>query len=117
MKNLLWNTCDKGSWCSLLSVNIDHSHFNNMEGVYIIWQGGGQIIKVGQGTIKDRLYTHRKDPAITLYNNLFVTWATVPIQSDRGGIERYLGNILSPRVGVEFPDTTPIEVNLPWQYK
>lgn len=115
--NLIWNTCNRGSWCSFLSVNLDHSHFNGLEGVYIIWQGGGPIIKVGQGLIRNRLSAHREDRAVTSYGNLFVTWAAIPSKSTRDGVERFLGDRLKPRVGDVFPNVVPIEVNLPWSYQ
>lgn len=115
--NLIWGTCgDNGSWCGFLTVNLAHPHFDNKEGVYIIWQGKGAIIRVGQGVIRDRLSEHRKDTTISAYNNLFVTWASVPSQY-RDGVERYLANRLNPVVGERFPKVTaPSEVNLPWLY-
>lgn len=117
--NVHWNTCgDNGSWCGFLSVNLAHSHFNNLEGVYIIWQGGGPVIRVGQGIIRERIFNHRSDKKITSYNNLFVTWADIPSKDDRLGIERYLGTRLGPRIGDLFPQNAPpIVVNLPWPYQ
>ena len=114
--NLTWGTCgDNGSWCGFLSVNLAHPHFDAKEGVYIIWQKKGPIIRVGQGNIRERLSDHRRDQTIIAYDNLLVTWASVPTQS-HDGVERYLANQLNPRVGDAFPNTTPIEVNLPWRY-
>lgn len=114
--NLTWGTCgNNGSWCVFSIVNLAHSHFDGKEGVYIIWQGKGPVIRVGQGVIRDRLSEHRNDKAIIAYHNLFVTWAAVPAQH-RDGIERYLANRLNPSVGAAFPNVEPIEVNLPWSY-
>lgn len=116
MTNLNWNTCgNQGSWCGFLSVDLGHSHFDGMEGVYIIWQGNGPIIKVGQGTVKDRLASHRNDRRITAYDNLYATWANVSAKY-RDGIERYLADRLRPRVGDTYPDANPIAVNLPWPF-
>ena len=116
--DLTWNTCgNKKFWCSFLSVNLNHAHFNRMKGVYIIWQGGGPIIRIGQGIIRDRLSAHRKDEAITSYGNLFVTWVAVSSSFSRDGVERYLADRLSPIVGDGFPNVVPIEVNLPWPYQ
>jgi hypothetical protein len=112
MLNIYWNKCDGGNWCSFENVDLDHSHFNGMEGVYIIWQGGGPIVRVGQGVIRDRIADHRNDKAINFYNNLFVTWARVSTQN-RDGVERYLAETLNPKVGFTFPDTSSIAVNLP----
>lgn len=112
--NLIWNKCVKGIWCNFLSVNLDNAHFNNLEGVYIIWQGGGPIIRIGQGIIRDRLFAHREDKEITAYSNLFVTWTAISSQPSRDGVERYLANRLKPRVGNMFPSVNPIMINLPW---
>lgn len=114
--NLLWGTCgDNGSWCGFLAVNLAHSYFDGKEGVYIIWQGKGPIIKVGQGNLRDRLSAHRREQEIIVFDNLFVTWAVVPAQN-RDGVECYLANRLNPRIGRVFPNVVPIEVNLPWPY-
>lgn len=120
--DLIWNTCNNGSWCSFLSINLDHLHFNNLEGVYIIWQGKGPVVRIGQGIIRDKLFGHRNDRAVISYSNLFVTWATVPSKPIRDGVERYLVNQLKPLVRDVSPDVSPdvsldvvpIEVNLPW---
>ncbi|MCC7004487.1 hypothetical protein IT397_01030 [Candidatus Nomurabacteria bacterium] len=87
-----------------------------MEGVYIIWQGNGPVIRVGQGIIRDRLSAHRRDTAITAYQNLYVTWAPVSAIY-RNGVERYLANILKPRVGDAFPNVNPIPAFLPWPWQ
>jgi len=114
--NLIWQQCSGNEWGTLLGVDLNHVHFNNMEGVYIIWQGNGPVIRVGQGNIKDRLYHHRNDPKITQHQSLYVTWA--PVQSlYRDGVERYLANTLRPIVGDVFPNAIPKPVSLPWHWK
>lgn len=114
MTTLNWNTCgNSGNWCGFFSVDLNHSHFMGMEGVYVIWQGNGPIIKIGQGTVKDRLASHRNDKRITAYDNLYATWASVPAKY-RDGVEKYLADRLKPKVGDAYPDTNPIIVNLPW---
>lgn len=108
-----WQKCHGNIWGQLLYVDLSHSHFNNMEGVYIIWQNGGPIVRIGQGNIRDRLSHHRNDPKITAHHSLHVTWA--PVSSlYRDGVERYLANILKPIVGDAFPNATPIPVSVPW---
>ena len=116
MTNLNWNTCgNHGSWCSFLSVDLAHNHFNGIEGVYIIWQENGPIIKVGQGVVKDRMASHRNDRRITAYDNLYATWASVAAKY-RDGTEKYLADRLKPKVGDAYPDALPIAVNLPWPF-
>lgn len=115
--NIQWNKCENDQWCPLNTVNLQHSHFDNMEGVYIIWHGGENpaTVRVGQGIIRDRLAAHRNDPDIQKYSNLslYATWASVTI-TYRDGVEAFLIQKLNPKVGERFPNRIPIEVNLPW---
>ena len=34
-----WEKCRRGTWCNLSELDLDHQHFDEMEGVYVIWQG------------------------------------------------------------------------------
>lgn len=114
---LNWEKCQRDIWCKLNSVNLGHEHFNNMNGVYIIWHEGPNptVVYVGQGNIKDRLASHRSNRAIQKYASLglYVTWATVRAQ-DRDGVEGYLADIYRPIVGVDHPTAERIVVNSPW---
>jgi hypothetical protein len=114
---LKWIKCQGEVWCKLISVNLAHSHFDNLEGVYIIWHGGQKAatVRIGKGNIRDRLAQHRTDTDIQAFDSLglFVTWASVNPQF-RDGVEVFLANKLRPKVGDRFPNVAPIEVNLPW---
>ncbi len=114
---LNWTKCQGNVWCKLNSVNLEHEHFNNMHGVYIIWHGGTNpaVVYVGQGNIKDRIIEHRKDSAIQEYDylDLYITWATVHVHY-RNGVETYLADTWKPKVGVLHPKVSPIAVNSPW---
>ncbi len=110
--NVEWIKCASNNWCSFNNLNIDHEHFNNLSGVYIIWSDR-TTIRVGSGVIKDRIGAHRNDDEITKYQNLRVTWAAVN-RNQMEGVEKYLADVLSPAVGERFPNRTSIEVNLPW---
>jgi hypothetical protein len=117
--DLIWNRCgNTPQWCNLLTLDLQHAHFNNMQGVYIIWHGGQTpwTVYVGQGNIAERLSQHRRDARILRYSpfGLFVTWASVPNAAQRDGVERFLANRLSPREGDAHPQAVPIAVNLPW---
>ena len=117
MINLNWIECNDENWCNLITVNLDDEHFRNLEGVYIIWHGGQNpwTVRIGQGEIKTRLKDHCKDKDVLVYKDygLWVTWAKVDLKY-RNGIETYLANVLSPKVGERFPNRLPIIVNLPW---
>lgn len=114
---LNWTRCEGNVWCKLNSVNLEHGHFNNMYGVYIIWHGGANpaVVYIGQGDIKDRISKHRKNPEIQQYAylDLYVTWAIV-LQEYRNGVEAYLADIWPPKVGDNHPKVPRIEVNSPW---
>lgn len=115
MLQVSWQKCQGDVWGHFLLVDLSHPHFNSMEGVYVIWQSDNNrttVIRVGQGIIKDRIAEHRKNSAITKYDNLFVTWAPVPVQY-RDGVEKYLADTLKPIIGDAFPNVIPIAVNLP----
>lgn len=114
---LSWNKCDGDHWCSFSRVNLDHAHFERMEGVYVIWHAGQHpaTVYVGQGHIAARLRNHRTDNRILLYSHygLFVTWAQVT-QSYRSRVERFLIDRLRPLVNENRPLVEPLPVNIPW---
>ena len=112
-----WNKCSGGVWCKLATVNLDHDHFDEMEGVYVIWHGGADphTVYVGQGVIRDRLRSHRDNERIQKYANLglYVTWAAVD-RIQMNGVECSLYQQLNPREVEHTPDAPAIQVNLPW---
>ena len=113
-----WTKCVGGHWCSLNRVNLEHEHFNNLEGVYIIWHSGSEpaTVYVGQGQIKTRLTAHRSDDRIMVYSHLglLVTWAKVEGVATRNGVERFLFDRLKPKENVDIHSVVPITVNFPW---
>lgn len=116
-QHLNWNKCEGSNWCSFLTVNLSHSHFDDLGGVYIIWHGGQNpsTVYVGQGDIAERLRCHRTEPNIVQYSSLglFVTWARLGA-SFRDGAECYLARVLRPKQGVAHPNCPEVAVNLPW---
>ncbi len=119
--NLKWNKCEGNQWCNLFRLDLSHSYFQGIEGVYVLWSGGEhpRTLYVGQGNIVERLTEHRRTmdtPALRLLG-VFVTWAEVP-QQDRDWVEGYLAEQLQPARGERHPDLVPSppesEVNLPW---
>lgn len=112
-----WTKCQGEVWCKLNSVRLDHAHFDNRNGVYIIWHGGEHpaTVMVGQGAIRECISRARVDPDVQAYDQfgLFVTWATVGAES-RAGMEVFLVERLRPKVNRPLPNSNRIEVNLPW---
>ena len=103
----------------LNSYNLTQRHFDDLEGVYIVFYYENEYIYTvyaGQGVIRDRFYAHRKDRRIQQYasKTLYITWAKAS-EDDQDGIERYLHDELKPLVRDRSPDTDPIEVNFPWE--
>lgn len=115
--NLKWIKCQGEVWCVLNQVDLDSPHFNNMDGVYVIWHGGpdAAVVYVGQGHVRDRLKEHRTNKEIQAFArlSLFVTWAAVQ-QGQRDGVERFLAEKLKPKVELKMPEALPTTVNLPW---
>ena len=116
---VVWGTCgDDSHWCNLKTLNLN-SHPFERKGVYIIWHEGnpGRVVRVGQGDLAGRLEAHRNDSEILQYakrGTLRVTWAIVPHQGQRNGIERYLADYWKPLIGEHFPNVAPIAVNSPF---
>jgi hypothetical protein len=113
--NVNWIKCKNNNWCSLNTVDLQSNHFDNLEGVYVIWCGdGGSCIKVGQGNIQDRIAAHRKDPDIQEYSNrnLLASWAELSPQH-HDGVEAYLADRLNPLAGERYPNVQRITINLP----
>lgn len=107
-----WIRYENNKWCNFEKLNLPHNHFNNLDGVYIIWSND-IVVRVGSGNIKGRISDHRNDVEINGYPALNVTWAKVS-QTEMLGVERYLGEKLNPAVGDRFPNEPSIPVNLPW---
>ena len=112
-----WVRHTDGKWCDLMTLNLADPHFENLQGVYIIWHGGTNpaVVRVGQGVISDRLSQHRNDSSILAYRplGLYATWIAVhPTLMD--GVERFLAEKWNPKVGDRFPDVAPVQINSPW---
>lgn len=117
---LEWMKCFGDNWCGLFDLKLDNNYFVGLEGVYIIWywQDGciPVTVRVGQGSIRDRLLQHREEPQMLALRDrhLLVTWASVP-DFQHNGVERYLGENLYPIMRSRLPNTKPTRVNLPWE--
>ena len=113
-----WKKCKRGAWCILSELDLDHEHFNDMEGVYVIWQGEENpvALRAGQGLIKECLARERDDKDLLAYgekHKLYVTWAEVNPRF-RDGVFRYVSEALKPEFENSYSDVAPIGVNLPW---
>ena len=116
-----WGTCQWNVWCSFAELKTNAPLFNNLHGIYCIFQLVPakyklyHTIYVGSGIIRNRIKAHRKEPNIKRYKYLLVTWAEIPKQGNREGVERYLADELIPLEGSDYPDVEPIAVNFPYK--
>jgi hypothetical protein len=87
----------------------------NASGILLIWSGSvEQIMFIGQGGIAKSLKWARQFEPIAGHRNLFVTWATVP-EDTQNGIRNYLSERLLPLHSDHPTADAPIPVNLPWE--
>jgi two-component system alkaline phosphatase synthesis response regulator PhoP len=111
-----WEKCKRGTWCNLSELDLDHEHFNDMEGVYVLWQGEENpvALRVGHGLIRECLAKEQNDEDLLAYlqNGIYVTWAKVDRRFS-GGIVRYIEDILQPELDSSSPDAEPIRINIP----
>jgi type II secretory ATPase GspE/PulE/Tfp pilus assembly ATPase PilB-like protein len=112
-----WNRLPGDAWADFFAVDLDDAHFNGLEGVYVVWEGGAAptAIGVGHGLIRDALKNLRADPSVAAYRGkvLFSTWAKVD-KASLAGIARYLHAALKPRFGpTPAADAAAIQINLP----
>lgn len=113
--NIEWIKCILKSRCRLNLINLDNEHFDNLIGVYLIWQGSDKhnVIEIGKGFIRERLAVLQRDKDMRKYApDLFVTWAAVPTAS-LDGVEAFLYNELNPKVQHTITCQDLINVNLP----
>jgi len=111
-----WEKCKRGTWCNLSELDLDHEHFNDMEGVYVIWQGEENpvALRVGYGCIRNCLANERNDNDVLAYHEdeIYVTWGKVG-RKFCGGVVRYIADVLQPELESSSPDVKPIEINIP----
>ena len=119
MRFITWEIGAKNQWHNLHTIS---PSLIKADGVYVIWEETtrrqtAKVLYVGQGNIGERLSVHQNDgrfKVLPVMNEpINVTWAIVD-EYEKGGIERYLANILKPIIGEIHPDAVPIPVNLPW---
>jgi type II secretory ATPase GspE/PulE/Tfp pilus assembly ATPase PilB-like protein len=113
---IYWNRCEGDIWGELYAVNLNDPHFDNLEGVYMVWLGGSKpaAICAGSGLIREKLAERRASPELMLLRekSLLVTWAKVDGIAS-AGVERWLLENLRPKIPNRIPDSLPVEVNLP----
>jgi hypothetical protein len=109
---LQWRKCAHDTWCAFETVVLPDV---NASGILLIWsESVDQIMYIGQGGIAKNLKWARQFEPIAGRRNLFVTWATVPEDSQHG-VRNYLAERLPPVHSDHRSPDAQIPVNLPWQ--
>jgi hypothetical protein len=115
-----WIRDADGGWHILDRVKLNDPRYAAFDGVYVIWHGGPapNVVRIGQGIIRERLARHRTDlevrlPKLLFKYELYVTWAEIAEPSLRDGIEAYLSTELRPQVVGQVRSVAPVIVNLP----
>jgi hypothetical protein len=117
MYDVEWSKCTHDNWCDLFKLDLEHKYLQGINGVYILWYETDKrnIIKVGQGDVAKSLIAEKSDLAIQAFahHGLKVTWADVSTFK-RKGVFNWLSDTLKPKIPVDQPKSSPVEVNLPW---
>jgi type II secretory ATPase GspE/PulE/Tfp pilus assembly ATPase PilB-like protein len=112
---VFWNRCGD-SWPEFFAVDLEDPHFDALEGVLVVWQGGAQpaAVAVGHGVVRETLRALRAEPSMETYRGkaLLASWAKVD-RIARPGVARFLIETLKPRISPPPPAAPPVEVNLP----
>ena len=113
---LTWQRCTGSMYCNFRSVNLQHEHFNQLAGVYVVWSAGEPRVvqRVGRGNIRDQLTALRARTDLPpAEQQLQVTWARVP-ESLQASVVEYLSAQLAPRLGAAAAGGAATPVNLPF---
>ncbi len=109
---LQWRKSVQDTWCGFESVVLPDAPAS---GIVVIWSGSTEnVIYIARGGIAKSLRWARQFKPIASHTDLFVTWATVP-EDSQNGVWNYLSERLSPLHREPAVPDAPIAVNLPWE--
>lgn len=109
---LEWRRCAHDTWCAFATVVLPDAPAS---GVILVWSGSVErMVYIAQGGIATSLKWARQFEPIAARENLFVTWATVP-EDSQNGVRNYLLMKLRPVYRDRPTADAPIAVNLPWE--
>lgn len=105
-------------WFDFLRLNLDSTYFQQgKKGVFMIWNAGGRVIKIGSGNLLDQLKNLKSNPLILDYSKngpLKISWVAVNgvlKEEQMAGVEAFLQTSYSPALG-EKSHAAPIPINL-----
>ena len=111
-----WYKCQGDIWCELNKIDTNHKNLEDVEGVYIIWEGkNGSVLRVGFGLMKREIMRNKSDIAIQAFSHLglFITWAEISENSQKG-VYSYIVKTLKPKFIDIEPKLLVTRVNLPF---
>jgi hypothetical protein len=115
---LVWQRAASGYHHPVRSMDTGADEVKGVGGVYLIWHLGSPPEWVAIGEADDlgaALEARRRDPAVVAFEgrgDLYATWVQLPADS-RGGVVRYLADVLRPALGGRTGGVRPIRVNIP----
>lgn len=107
---LRWRRSADGAWCAFETAVLPDPPAS---GIVVVW-AGGETLYLGQGAIAKNIRWARQFAPIASREHLFVTWATIPEES-QNGVRNYLVERLRPVMCDRPTPDEPIPVNLPWR--
>ncbi|MBD3409685.1 MAG: hypothetical protein GF419_05710 [Ignavibacteriales bacterium] len=114
-----WMYCKGGKWCTFNRVPLDDPHFDDLYGVFLVWnelRKKKNVIYVGKGKLREKIKANRQSHAIQeniLKNTLYVTWASVP-EEDVNAAHIYLTKKYDPSIPCPIDGNVYKPVNLPF---
>ena len=107
---LAWRRGRDGAWYALESAVLPDPPAS---GIVLIWAESGEALYVGRGGIAKNIRWARQFEPIATRGNVFVSWATLP-EDSQNGVWSYLVQTLRPVHREPATADPPIPVNLPW---
>lgn len=115
---LVWQRAASGYHHPVRTMDTGSADIKGVGGVYLIWHLGSPPEWVAIGEAEDlgsALDVRRSDPAVVAFEgqgDLYATWVELPPET-RGGVVRYLAEVLRPALGGRTGTAQPIQVNIP----
>lgn len=117
--NVVWQkNAQNNEWFDFLKLNLESQYFQQgRKGVFMIWNAGGRVIKIGSGNLLEQLKNLRSNPLILDYSKhgpLKVAWVAVNgvlKEEQLPGAEAFLQASYLPLLG-ERSQAEPIPIKL-----
>lgn len=115
---LVWQRAASGYHHHVMTMDTASPEIRGVGGVYLVWHLGSppEWVTIGQAEdLGAALEGLRADPSLRPLEDLgglYATWVELP-RENRGGVVRYLADLLKPLVDGRRAHAPPIRVNIP----